>query len=48
MSCMNLPGDENGLEVERVLVFEKLGKGEIAPDEFAEWLRRHGKIFAER
>jgi len=27
--------------VERVLVFEKLGKGELAPDEFAGWLRRH-------
>ena len=34
--------------VERVLVFEKLGKGELAPDEFAGWLRRHGKIFEER
>ena len=34
--------------VERVLVFEKLGKGELAPDEFARWLRRHGKILAER
>ncbi len=34
--------------VERVLVFEKLGKGELAPDEFARWLRRHGKIFEER
>ena len=34
--------------VERVLVFERLGKGEIAPDEFAGWLRRHGKIFEER
>ena len=44
---MNLPGDENGLEVERVLVFEKLGKGELAPDEFAGWLRRHGKILEE-
>jgi len=33
--------------VERVLFFEKLGKGEIAPDEFAGWLRRHGKIFEE-
>jgi hypothetical protein len=32
---MNLPRNENGLEVERVLVFKKLGKGEIAPDEFA-------------
>jgi death-on-curing protein len=31
--------------VERVLVFEKLGKGELAPDEFAGWLRRHAKIF---
>lgn len=48
MSCVNLPGDENGLEVERVLVFEKLGKGELAPDEFAGWLRLHGKIFEER
>jgi hypothetical protein len=44
---MNLPGDENGLAVERVLVFEKLGKGELAPDEFAGWLRRHGKILEE-
>jgi death-on-curing protein len=34
--------------VERVLNFEKLGKGELAPDEFAGWLRRHGKIFQER
>jgi death-on-curing protein len=34
--------------VERVLVFEKLGKGELAPDEFAGWLRLHGKIFEER
>ncbi len=34
--------------VERVLVFEKLGKGELAPVEFARWLRRHGKIFEER
>jgi death-on-curing protein len=34
--------------VERVLVFEKLGRGELAPDEFARWLRRHGKIFEER
>ena len=34
--------------VERVLIFEKLGKGELAPDEFAKWLRRHGKIFQER
>jgi death-on-curing protein len=34
--------------VERVLVFEQLGKGELAPDEFAGWLRRHGKIFDER
>ena len=34
--------------VERVLVFEKLGKGEITPDEFAGWLRRHGKIIEER
>ena len=34
--------------VERVLVFEKLGKGELAPDKFARWLRRHGKIFEER
>ena len=34
--------------VERVLIFEKLGKGELAPDEFARWLRRHGKIFQER
>jgi len=34
--------------VERVLVFEKLGKGELAPGEFARWLRRHGKIFEER
>jgi hypothetical protein len=33
--------------VERVLIFEKLGKGGIAPDEFAGWLRRHGKIFQE-
>ena len=33
--------------VERVLVFEKLGKGELAPDEFARWLRRHGKIFKD-
>ena len=30
---------------ERVLVFEKLGKGELKPDEFAEWLRPNGKIF---
>jgi len=30
--------------VERVLIFEKLGKGGLAPDEFAGWLRRHGKI----
>ena len=34
--------------VERVLVFEKLGRGELAPNEFARWLRRHGKILAER
>ena len=34
--------------VERVLIFEKLGKGELAPDEFVRWLRRHGKIFQER
>ena len=34
--------------VERVLVFEKLGKGELAPDEFARWLRHHGKIFEKR
>ena len=34
--------------VERVLVFEKLGKGELAPDEFAGWLRLHGKILEER
>ena len=34
--------------VERVLVFEKLGKGVLAPDEFAGWLRLHGKIFEER
>jgi death-on-curing protein len=34
--------------VERVLIFEKLGKGGLAPDEFAGWLRRHGKIFQER
>ena len=34
--------------VERVLVFEKLGKGELAPDGFARWLRRHGKILEER
>jgi death on curing protein len=33
--------------VERVLVFEKLAKGELTPDEFAGWLRRHGKIFEE-
>ena len=33
--------------VERVLVFEKLGKGGLAADEFAGWLRRHGKIFQE-
>ena len=26
---------------ERVLVFEKLGKGELEPDEFAGWLRCH-------
>ena len=34
--------------VERVLVFEKLGKGELVPDEFSGWLRRQGKIFGER
>ena len=34
--------------VERVLIFEKLGKGGLAPGEFAGWLRRHGKIFQER
>jgi death-on-curing protein len=34
--------------VERVLIFEKLGKGELSPDEFAGWLRCHGKIFQER
>ena len=34
--------------VERVLVFEKLGKGELVPDEFSGWLRRHGKNFEER
>ena len=33
---------------ERVLVFEKLGKGELVADELAGWLRRHGKIFEER
>jgi death-on-curing protein len=31
--------------VERVLVFEKIGRGELAPDKLARWLRRHGKIF---
>jgi len=31
--------------IERVLIFEKLGKGELATDEFAGWLRRHAKIF---
>ena len=40
--------DLTATAVERVLVFEKLGKGELAPDEFARWLRRHGKIFEER
>ena len=34
--------------IERVLVFEKLGNGELSPEEFARWLRRHGKIFTER
>jgi len=34
--------------VERVLVFERLGKGELAPDEFARWLRHHGKILEKR
>ena len=34
--------------IERVLVFEKLAKGDLAPDEFARWLRLHGKIFGER
>jgi len=34
--------------VERVLIFEKLAKGELTPDEFAKWLRLHGKIFEER
>jgi death on curing protein len=33
--------------VERVLVFEKLAKGELTPDEFAGWLRHHAKIFEE-
>ena len=33
--------------VERVLIFEKLGKGELSPDEFARWLRRHGKIIQQ-
>jgi death-on-curing protein len=27
---------------ERVLVFETLSRGGLRPDEFAEWLRRHG------
>jgi prophage maintenance system killer protein len=30
--------------VERVLILEKLGKGGLAPDEFAGWLRGRGKI----
>ena len=34
--------------VERVLIFEKLGKGELAPDEFARWLRCYGKNFQKR
>ncbi len=34
--------------VERVLVFEKLGRGELAPDEFARWLRRYGKVRGPR
>ena len=33
---------------ERVLVFEKLGRGELKPDEFAGWLRRQGKSFEKR
>ncbi len=33
---------------ERVLVFEKLGRGELKPDGFAKWLGRHGKIFEKR
>ena len=33
--------------VERVFIFEKLGKGGLAPDEFAGWLRCHGKILQE-
>ncbi len=32
---------------ERVLVFEKLGRGELKTNEFAEWLRRHGKILEQ-
>jgi len=32
---------------ERVLVFEKLGKGELVPDQFAKWLRRYGKNLEE-
>jgi death-on-curing protein len=32
----------------RVLIFEELGKGGLTPDEFAGWLRRHGKTFQER
>lgn len=29
--------------VERVLVFEKLGKGELSPGDFAAWLREHAE-----
>lgn len=28
--------------VERVLVFERLGKGALTQDDFAAWLRKHG------
>ena len=31
--------DLTAKDTERVLVFEKLGRGELNPDEFAEWLR---------
>ena len=33
---------------ERVLVFEKLGRGELKPEEFAGWLRLNGRIFEKR
>ena len=33
---------------ERTLVFEKLGRGKLKPQELAGWLRRFAKIFEKR